>query len=53
MLGQRLMPESHHAIGELIPPEQLREALASMAANIDSAVGKLPTHQQFLDGLNR
>jgi len=53
MLGQRLMPESHHAIGELIPPEQLREALASMAANIDSAVGKLPPHQQFLDGLNR
>ena len=28
MLGQRLTPRSHHAMGQLMPPEQLRTALA-------------------------
>jgi tryptophan halogenase len=49
MLGQRLLPRSHHAIGELMPPEPLRQALASMAANIDAAVAKLPQHQAYLE----
>jgi tryptophan halogenase len=49
MLGQRLMPRGYHAIGGLMPPEQLRDALANMKANIDSAVAKLPQHQAFLD----
>jgi tryptophan halogenase len=50
MLGQRLAPQGHHALGELMRPEQLREALARMAANIDAAVARLPQHQAFLDG---
>jgi tryptophan halogenase len=50
MLGQRLLPRSYHAIGGLMRREQLRDALANMKANIDSAVSKLPQHQAFLDG---
>jgi tryptophan halogenase len=49
MLGQRLTPRSHHAIAELMPSEPLRQALASMAANIDAAVAKLPLHQAYLE----
>ena len=50
MLGQRLVPQSHHAVGRMMEPEQLRGALASLAANIRAAVDKLPQHQAFLDG---
>jgi tryptophan halogenase len=50
MLGQRLAPRSHHAVGELMPSEALRDALASMKGNIDAAVARLPQHQTFLDG---
>ena len=49
MLGQRLIPRSYHAIGGLMAPEQLRDALANMKRNIDSAVAQLPQHQAFLD----
>jgi tryptophan halogenase len=49
MLGQGLMPHSHHAIGELVPSEPLRQALATMAANIDAAVARLPTHSEYLE----
>jgi len=50
MLGQRLVPHGRHALGQLLPATQLRDALANMAKNIDSAVAKLPQHQAFLDG---
>jgi tryptophan halogenase len=49
MLGQRLEPRGHHAMGRLMQPEQLRDALALLKANIDTAVGQLPQHQAFLD----
>jgi len=50
MLGQRLVPHGRHALGQLLPATQLRDALANMAKNIDSAVATLPQHQAFLDG---
>ena len=49
MLGQRLLPRSYHAIGSLMSPSQLRDALANMKGNIAAAVEKLPQHQAFLD----
>ena len=49
MLGQRLAPRGHHAVGRLMRSEQLRDALAGLAGNIDAAVAKLPQHQAFLD----
>jgi len=49
MLGQRLEPVAHHQMGRLMPPEQLRAALADLSGNIARAVGSLPNHQAFLD----
>lgn len=49
MLGQRLEPRWHHAAGKLMRPEQLRTALSQMAANIQTAVTRLPEHQAVLD----
>jgi len=49
MLGQRLQPLAHHQMGRLMPPEQLRRALADLSGNIARAVGGLPEHQAFLD----
>jgi tryptophan halogenase len=36
-------------MGRLMPPEQLRAALADLSGNIARAVGGLPQHQAFLD----
>ena len=49
MLGQGLVPSSRHAMACLMRPDQLRDALTRMAANIQAAVAKLPRHQAFLD----
>jgi tryptophan halogenase len=49
MLGQRLQPAGYHHMGRLMPPEQLRGALADLSSNIARAVGGLPGHQAFLD----
>jgi len=48
MLGQGLRPSGYHRVAQLMPAGLLREALASLKANIGSAVGKMPTHQEFL-----
>ena len=52
MLGQRLTPRSHHAMGQLMPPEQLRTALAGAAEKVRQAVARLPAHQAFLDSVS-
>lgn len=49
MLGQRIVPRWHHAVGGMMRPEQLRGALSQMAANIEAAVARLPEHQALLD----
>jgi len=49
MLGQRLTPQRHHLMSELMAEAQLRDALGSLKANIAGAVAKLPAHQAFLD----
>ncbi len=51
MLGQRLRPRSWHRIARQIPDAQLRDALASLKANIDKTVAGMPVHQDFLDHL--
>ena len=52
MLGQRLTPRSHHAMGRLMPPERLRTALAGAAEKVRQAVARLPAHQAFLDSVS-
>jgi tryptophan halogenase len=49
MLGQRLTPHSYHAMGRMMPPEQLGAALAGAAEKVRQAVGRLPRHQAFLE----
>ena len=50
MLGQRLEPQGRHLMGELMRPEQLRQALDDLKGNIAKAVAAMPSHQSFLDG---
>lgn len=49
MLGQRIRPASHHLMGALMPPEQLRQALGDLKGNIARAVARMPSHQDFVD----
>ena len=49
MLGQRMVPASHHHMGRLMPPAQLRQALDDLKGNIAGAVARMPSHQDFLD----
>ncbi len=49
MLGQRLQPRGYHQLARMMPPGQLRQALADLKAGIAGAVAKMPTHQEFLD----
>jgi len=48
MLGQRLLPADHHRAVGLVPPDQLRESLHHVKANIAAAVSRMPTHAEFL-----
>ena len=50
MLGQRLAPRSRHLMGELMQPEQLRQALNDLRSGIAKAVAAMPSHQAFLEG---
>ncbi|MGA9659035.1 MAG: tryptophan halogenase family protein [Asticcacaulis sp.] len=49
MMGQRLMPEGRHHLGQLMTREQMEQALGSLKTNIGRAVVALPTHQAFLN----
>jgi tryptophan 7-halogenase len=49
LLGQRVQPESFHAMGRLMPPQQLKQALDDLKRNIAATVSRLPQHQAFLD----
>ena len=48
MLGQGVMPRSHHHMGALLGDQRLRRALESLQNNIASAVDNLPAHHEFL-----
>ncbi|PZR34814.1 tryptophan halogenase family protein [Caulobacter segnis] len=49
LLGQRVQPQSFHAMGRLMPPQQLKQALDDLKRNIAGTVSRLPQHQAFLD----
>ncbi len=50
MLGQRLVPGSHHHMGRMIVEGELRSALGALRSGIADAVARMPAHQQFLEG---
>lgn len=48
MVGQGVMPEHHHHMGALLGDARLRNALDTLAKNINQAVSALPAHRDFL-----
>ena len=49
MLGQRLEPGGYHHMGHVLSDAHLARAFADLKGNIAGAVGRMPTHQAFLD----
>jgi tryptophan halogenase len=48
LLGQRLEPRSYHQLARIMGATELRDALLGLKANIDAAVARLPSQEQFL-----
>lgn len=48
MLGQRLEPHAWHQVARLLPPGELRTALADLKRLIGERVASLPAHEAFL-----
>ena len=53
MLGQGVVPASHHHLARLMSVEQLSQALAGLGSNVDAAVNALPSHQAFIESYCR
>lgn len=49
MLGQGLMPRSHHPVADMMSDEEVRAFLAHISDNVRRTAEKLPTHQAYLD----
>ena len=48
MLGQGIMPVSHHQTADLMGDEELRQFLGNIKTKIDRTVVQLPTHQAYV-----
>lgn len=48
MLGQGIMPKSHHQTADLMGDEELKAFLGNIKGRIDRAVVTLPTHQAYV-----
>ena len=49
MLGQGIMPQSHHQTADLMGDEELAHFLDSIKSNVDKTVMQLPSHQAYLE----
>jgi tryptophan halogenase len=49
MLGQRLVPETHNRLAQMMPPGRLQQTLGQLAGQVAGAVRGLPAHQAYLD----
>jgi tryptophan halogenase len=49
MLGQRIMPKAYHHAARILPPQELVKFLADFRASISQVVGRMPTHQDFVN----
>lgn len=48
MLGQGIMPRSHHQTADLMGDEELKQFLGNIKSNVDRTVVQLPTHQAYV-----
>jgi tryptophan halogenase len=53
LLGQGVVPASHHHLARLMSVEQLSQALAGLGSTVDAAVNALPSHQAFIESYCR
>ncbi|HVC30627.1 MAG TPA: hypothetical protein VND24_05520 [Steroidobacteraceae bacterium] len=49
LLGQGVMPCSHHPAADLMPEADLRRLLEGASAVIDNCVGAMPPHERFVE----
>ncbi|WP_049723292.1 tryptophan halogenase family protein [Gilvimarinus polysaccharolyticus] len=49
MMGQGIMPKSHHSIADVMTDQELNDFLFSLRKTTRNNVDKLPTHQEFLN----
>jgi tryptophan 7-halogenase len=49
MLGQRIMPKAYHHAARILPPQELLKFLADFRGSIAQVVGRMPTHQDFVN----
>lgn len=49
MLGQGLMPRSHHPVADVMSEEEMRRFLSHITENVNRTVAGLPMHQAYLD----
>jgi tryptophan halogenase len=49
MLGQGIMPETHHQTADLMGDEELAQFLGAIKANVDKTVTQLPSHQAYIE----
>ncbi|MRW93901.1 tryptophan halogenase [Duganella sp. FT80W] len=49
MLGQGMMPKSHHQTADLMGDEELKAFLGGIKSRIDRTVVQLPTHQAYVE----
>lgn len=49
MLGQGIMPKSHHPVADAMTPEEITRFLAHISTNVNRTVASLPTHQAYLE----
>ena len=48
MLGQGILPQSHHHFPRLLPPEKLRDALGDLRRSIAAKLAAMPSHERVL-----
>lgn len=49
MIGQRVMPESHHPMVDMMSDADLDKFMTHVKTVISGCVDLMPTHQQFID----
>ena len=50
-VGQNIVPATANPMSERLPEDQLSNAFARLAADIDRAAGSMPPHRQFIDSI--
>ena len=49
MLGQGIMPQTHHQTADLMGDEELAHFLGSIKSHVDKTVMQLPSHQAYVE----